>query len=165
MKSLVAFFSLTGNTRKVAEAIFHALPDEKDLKTLAEVTYPEDYDLVFIGFPVMQFGPPREVRKFAREHPGLKKVALFVTHAMPAGSTDPFQKEMLERELGRCRELFPDVAGFFHCQGELAEKTAEELIASGIPMLAEFAAMRPLTIGHPDPAELGAARRFALQMG
>ena len=51
--------------------------------------------------------------------------------------------------------------GLFHCQGELAEKTADELMATNIPMLMDFAGMRSLTIGHPDPEELEQAQSFA----
>lgn len=32
MKSLVIYFSQTGNTKKVAEAIYEALPQPKELK-------------------------------------------------------------------------------------------------------------------------------------
>jgi len=164
VKFLVTYFSVTGNTRKVAETIFHALPGEKELKALGEVISLEGYDRVFIGFPVMQFGPPREVRKFAQSLAGGKRVALFVTHAMATGTDDPVQRKMLETELGKCRDLFPDAVGFFHCKGELSVKTASELTETGIPMLMEFAGMRPLTLGHPTTDELYQARIFALSV-
>jgi flavodoxin len=37
MKAIVAYFSETGNTRKVAEAIYEEIQFEKDIKQLAEV--------------------------------------------------------------------------------------------------------------------------------
>ena len=103
MSYLVTYFSQTGNTRKVAEAIFEVIPGKKILKPIDEVDTLDGYDLAFIGFPIMQFGPPMTVKKFIGEHATGKKIALFITHAMPPVSEDPQQKAMLERELDKCR--------------------------------------------------------------
>jgi flavodoxin len=163
MKYLVTYWSQTGNTKRVAEAIFDVLPKEKHIQPFAEVSTLDGFDLIFIGFPVMQFGPPGIVKKFLSTHVNGKKIALFITHAMFSNSEDPQQQAMLEKELENCRSACKggEIAGFNHCQGELSQKTANELVESGIPMLAEFAAMRPLTIGHPDEMELAQAQAFA----
>lgn len=58
MKSTVIYFSQTGNTRKVAEAIAGALPGTVTLADLASAPEPGDADVVFIGMPVVRFGPP-----------------------------------------------------------------------------------------------------------
>ena len=76
MKILIAFFTRTGNTRKVAEAIHAALPGETELAPLESVETLEGYDLVFIGFPVMQFGPPAVVRNFINVKAAGRKIAL-----------------------------------------------------------------------------------------
>jgi len=164
MKYLVIYYSKTGNTRKVAGAIYDALPGEKRIKPMNEIHTPEENDLMFIGFPIMQFGPPARASQFISRHAAGKKIALFVTHAMPCMSDDPNQEAMLEKELNRCRAACSksQLLGLFHCQGELSEDIARELIASGNPLLMEFAGMRPLTIGHPDPEELEQARIFAV---
>ena len=163
MKYFVTYWSQTGNTRKVAEAIFDSLPVEKTIKPFDEANPIDRFDLTFIGFPIMQFGPPPAVKKFINEYGAGKRIALFITHAMPSVSADPQQKAMLEKELERCRSACSksELVGLFHCQGELSEKTAKELLASNIPMLMEFAGMRPLTIGHPNQEELEQARNFA----
>jgi menaquinone-dependent protoporphyrinogen IX oxidase len=164
MKYLVTYWTQTGNTKKIAEAIFSALPGDKTIKPFDEVDTFEGFDLTFIGFPVMQFGPPLAARKFIAAHAADKKIALFVTHAMLTGSDDPQQKAMLEKELDKCSTACSksELIGFFHCQGELSEKIANEIMATNIPMLMEFAGMRPLTIGHPDVDELEQARKFAV---
>jgi flavodoxin len=163
VKYLVTYWTQTGNTKKVAEAIFDVVPGEKIMKPIDEVETLDGFDLAFIGFPVIQFGPPAAVKKFIGEHAAGKKIALFITHAMLSESEDPQKKAMLARELDKCRAACSksELAGLFHCRGELAEKTAGELMATNFPMLMEFAAMRPLTIGHPDPEELEQARNFA----
>ena len=47
---LVTYQSQTGNTKKVATAIFDALPEPKEVKPIREVESLEDYDLIFLGF-------------------------------------------------------------------------------------------------------------------
>ena len=165
-KILVTFYSQTGNTVRVAEAIFEAVRGEKIILPMDQVDSLDGYDLIFIGFPVMQFGPPRILKKFLEERVAEKRVALFVTHAMFSNSSDPQQSEMLEKELERCRAACSrsELAGFFHCQGELSEKTANDLLASNMPALKEFAAMRSYTIGHPNEDELTEAQNFARQI-
>jgi hypothetical protein len=165
MQLLVTYYSVTGRTARVAQSIYDFLPAEKailPLEAVGEIPYA---DLVFIGFPVMQFGPPAPVKKLAPLFAG-KKIALFITHALANENDDPKLSEMLEKEIGRCRSLFAgsEILGLFHCQGELAEQTANELISSGIPMLAEFGGMRSLTVGHPTKEELTRARSFAAEM-
>ncbi len=111
----------------------------------------------------MHFGVPRAVKDFLREIPEGTAIALFVTHAM---YEDPGQMIMLNRELEKCRSVVKEenLAGFFHCRGALSPATAEELRATGIPMLMGFAAMQPLTEGHPSMEELDNARNFALSL-
>jgi flavodoxin len=163
MKYLVTYWSLTGNTKKVAEAIFEAIPGEKELKTLEEVETLNGFDLIFIGFPIMQFGLPQAAKKFIAAHADDKMIAVFVTHAMFSQSDDQQQQFLLARELDKCRAACSksNLIGLFHCQGELSEKTANELLASHIASLMEFAAMRPRTVGHPNQDELKQAQNFA----
>jgi flavodoxin len=166
MKTLVTYWSQTGNTRKIAEAIYETLSCEKEIKSFDEVDSLEGFDLTFIGFPVMQFGPPVQAKKFIATKAKGKTIALFVTHATLSASDNPSQQDLLEKELNRCRAACSqsDLVGMFHCQGELSEKMANELHGSGISMLMEFAALRTLTIGHPDEQEIEQAKDFSLKM-
>jgi len=166
MNILVTYWSQTGNTRKIAEAIYKSISCTKELKTFEEVESCEGFDLIFIGFPVMQFGPPQAARKFIASRAAGKSIALFITHAMFSESKDPAQQAMLAKELDKCTSICSkaNLRGLFHCQGELSEKITSELLATGIPILSEFAAMRPGTIGHPDRYEVEEARNFARMM-
>jgi flavodoxin len=160
MKALVVYFSQSGQTKKVADAIFEALTCDKEIAELGEVSSLEDYDLSFIGFPVIVFGPAPQAKEFMQNNAGGKKVALFVTHAAPKG------EEGLEEWLDKCREAASgtDLHGVFDCQGELAEQIAEFLMKSDNPMLQEFGRHRPDTLGQPDEASLARAGEFARQM-
>ena len=51
------YMSQTGNTKKIAEAIYDAIPQPKEIKRVEEVTSLEGYDLSFLGFPTLRFGP------------------------------------------------------------------------------------------------------------
>lgn len=163
---LVTYFSVTGNTRRVAEAIHMSIPGEKQLLEMGLVPPGKDYDLVFAGFPVMQFRPPREAIQFFKGlNPG-QNLAIFVTHAMFPGPEDQAMSDMLEGVLRKCRSAAPQttLTGFFHCRGELAEPTARMLSESGIVLLQQFAALRPDTLGHPDLVDLDNAGRFGSEV-
>ena len=166
MKLLVTYYSRTGNTRKVAEAIYAALPGEKSIAPIDQISSVQDFTLVFLGFPIQQFGVPRPVQSFIKNYLSGMPVALFVTHAIITESTDLIQRTMLEKELEKCRAacIQTDFRGMFHCQGELSEQMAREMINTGIPMLAGFAQMRSLTTGHPDQQELMKAASFAREI-
>lgn len=165
MKALVCYVSKTGNTRKVAEAIAGALGCEKELRPLESAGELKGYDLVFLGFPVWEFGPADPAREFLETKVAGAKLALFVTHAMPSAGEPPVVK-MLDRILGRSRRMAQgaNVLGVFHCRGELSAQMAESMGKSDNPLLQHFAASRPETLGHPDGGELEAAREFARRM-
>jgi flavodoxin len=88
MKVIVAYFSWSGNTRKIAEAIFQEIQEEKEIKELNEIDGLEGYDFAFVGFPIHGFGAPEEAQSFLEKHCRGKKIALFVTHGAPEHSED-----------------------------------------------------------------------------
>ena len=120
MKVLVTFWTQTGNTRKIAEAIFDGLLCKKEIKAFDEVDTLDGFDLTFIGFPVMQFGPPYAAKKFIAAHAPGKTIALFLTHATPSNSDDQAQQELLIKELDNCRSVCSDtnLMDIYHCMGE-----------------------------------------------
>ena len=64
MKVLIAYHSVSGNTRKVAEAIFKEIKAEKEMLPLSEVKDLKGYDLSFIGFPIHAYGPSKDAKEF-----------------------------------------------------------------------------------------------------
>ncbi|HEY3420254.1 MAG TPA: flavodoxin family protein [Methanomassiliicoccales archaeon] len=157
MKTLVAYMSVSGNTKAVAEAIFEEIRGEKEIQSVDNVTGLEEYDLVFVGFPVQQFGTPDLMKEFLRTKVNGKRIALFITHAMPPGM------DQLKGILSRCQAAAAGtiLVGTFDCQGELAKDVADHLLASPNKNLQEFGRMRDVTTGHPDMGEIEAARSFA----
>jgi hypothetical protein len=157
MKSTVVYFSQSGNTKKVADAIASALPGEVALANLSEAPPLEGSDVVFVGMPLLRFTAPPEVCSYLREACAGRRVALFVTHAAP--------EEMPELGpwLQSCRASASgtELAGFFNCQGQLAEPVRRFMADSGDPMLVGFAALAEGALGQPDELRLERARAFA----
>jgi flavodoxin len=160
MNVLVAYYTQTGNTKKVAEAIYEEIAETKEIKEIGAVESLEARDLSFIGFPIMAFGPAKPAKQFLEAHAAGKRVALFITHASPEDS------ELLGEWLGACRQAAAgaDLVGVFNCQGELAESIAGLLAQSDDPQLRAFADGRSETLGQPDEARLERARAFAREM-
>jgi flavodoxin len=160
MKVIVAYMSLTGNTKKVAEAIFKEIQEEKEIKELSEIENIEKYDIAFVGFPVHSFGPPEDIKNFLDKHTKDKNLALFITHAMPRGM------EMLEGIIAKCKEPASEanLIGTFDCQGALDENLAHKLLNHSDPQMQKFGAMREMTLGHPDVNEIENAQLFAREI-
>ena len=157
MKVLVGYMSQTGNTKKVAEAIFSQIQADKEIKPLDQINSLEGYDLAFIGLPMQGFAPANDAKVFLEQHSPGKKLALFVTHAVP----EDFEE--LPGWLDKCKAAAAagNLIGCFDCQGELSEPIAEMLKQSGDPKMVGFGNMRPATMGQPDESRLERARAFA----
>ena len=157
MKVLVAYMSSTGNTKKVAEAIYGEIPSEKEIKPIADVQDVSGYDLVFLGFPVHQEGPDKKAKQMMERHCTKgRKVALFITHAAPEDEPE------LPEHLAKFKQAAAasDLVGLFDCQGELA---------GGVKLIMKISPSKKLrrqaktdnSKGQPDGARLDRARNFA----
>jgi flavodoxin len=158
VKALVAYMSSTGNTRKVAEAIYGALTCDKDIKPIQEVKDIANYDLTFLGFPTHQFGPDKKAIEFLATHCNEgRQVALFVTHAAPSSAP----------ELADWMAKFKDAAkganvvGFFECQGQLS-KGVERMLKIWPNKEIRFFAKNHNSQGQPDESALKRAQEFAM---
>jgi flavodoxin len=157
MKVLVAYMSQTGNTKKVAEAIFEEIHAEKEIKELKDLDGLEGHDLYFVGCPIQGYGPAHPAKVFLEQHTAGKDIVLFITHASPEDS------EHLPPWLDACRAAAAgaNIVGLFNCRGELDEKVSDFMKKSDDPQLAAWADMRDETLGQPDAARLERARVFA----
>jgi len=157
MKALVAYMSKTGNTKKVAEAIFEALDCEKEIMPVEQVADISGYDLSFLGFPVQRFGPDPKTVRLLQQHcqPG-RDVALFITHAAPED-----EAQLPEWLAGfRTAAARANIVGIFDCQGQLSKGTKR--IMSILPMRGlRQMAKRDNSQGQPDATRLARARAFA----
>ena len=95
-RTLVTYFSKTGNTKKIADAIYTTLAGNKAIKPVNELQEQEieEYSLIFIGFPVYSHSIPFPLEGILRNIPPNKKIALFSTHGSLTGSR--LSREALE---------------------------------------------------------------------
>jgi flavodoxin len=147
--------SRTGNTKKVAKAIYDAIPQPKEIKWVEDVESLEGYDLSFLGFPMHNFGPDKQAKAFLETHVKDRVIALFITHMAPEDA--PSLQGWLQKY--RDAAVGANIIGVFDCQGQ----------ASGsirIIMLIPLAFMRKADTsqGQPDAARLERARAFANEM-
>ena len=160
MKTLVAYFSQTGNTKKIAEAIFDEITGEKDIKDIKYVSNFDGYDLIFVGSPEMEFNIPKNVTNLISENVADKNMAFFMTHAVPEGF------ESIKSWTGSIEDFAAsgNFLGTFECQGELAQHVYDMLINSGNPEMKGFAEMSLAGKGQPDETSVQKAREFAKEI-
>jgi len=154
-KTLVTYFSRTGNTQLVAEAIFGALTGDKMILPIDQAGDLAPYGLLFVGFPVQTHSVPYPVETFLKAVPEGKKIALFSTHGSVAGSS--LSREALEYAsvlVARAKLI-----GTFSCRGKVSMKALEVLMQS--PEHEAWADMAASASTHPDASDLEDARAFA----
>jgi flavodoxin len=154
-KILVTYLSLTGNTKKVAEAIFDALEGDKTIKTIAEAQNLDIYDIIFIGFPVHSHSVPFKAEELIKRIPAGKKIALFSTHGSLTGSR--LSREALE--YASVLASSSKILGTFACRGKVSLQAMEMLSKS--PEHKAWVEMAASAQTHPDDNDLEDARSFA----
>lgn len=156
MKVLVTYLSNTGNTRKVAEAIFEEIKDEKEMVPIDMVDSIDGYDITFLGFPIKQMGPDKKTKKFLNKHCiDNRNIVLFITHAAPEDSPDlPPMLDKFRNEASKA-----NIVGMFDCQGELS-KTIKRIMAIMPNADLRRWAKEDNSFGQPDETRIERARVF-----
>lgn len=152
---LIAYYSLTGNTEEVAAAIFGGLPEPKSMKRIADVRSLDEYDIIFIGFPVHSHSIPVPVEKFLRGIPKNKKIALFSTHGSHQGSR--LSREAIEYAVVVSSQA--KLISTFSCRGKVSPQALEVLGRS--PEHEAWTEMAASARTHPNEHDLEDAANFA----
>lgn len=158
MKALVVYHSETGNTKKVADAIYDAISGEKELKDVGSVTDLDGYDLVFLGFPVQSGKPSKKAMDLLESNSVKAKLALFCTQGALKDS------DFALGALGHAEKLCgtANIVGSFNCQGEVAAKILEAV--SQKPELKSWLKDARQSGGHPNQSDLQQASQFAKEI-
>ena len=161
MKILVTYYSKTGNTKKVAEAIYKALDlkalglEDKEIMPVREVGDTKEYALIFCGFPVYAHSVPVPVQKFIKTLKPGTKLALFSTHGSKTDGQMP--KEAIHHAVGLAKGV--NVLGSFTCRGKVAPEIIDDLMSK--PEHRAWALEAQSAHDHPDQADLEDAHVFA----
>jgi len=167
MKVLVAYYSMSGNTEKLARAIHDEASKnhESYLKKVDEVEakWLDKHDVLFIGSPTHAGELSAPVKKFLTGLPQSPrfKVAAFITHASPDRvdyekcfkAFEAFGKEKGFKLLGCC-----------DCQSRLAPEIQPYVKEARKASDAEFDEMMKSIEKRPNAADLRNARGFVRQM-
>jgi flavodoxin I len=167
MKVLVTYFSMSGNTEKLAKAIHDEAGKnhESYLKKVDEVEpkWLNKHDVLFVGSPTHASELSAAAKKFMTGLPKSPKlkVAAFITHASPDRADydkcykafEAFAKEKGFTLLGCC-----------DCQAKLAPEIQPYVKEARKASDAEFAEMMKNLDKRPNAADLRNARKFAREM-
>jgi flavodoxin len=157
VKVLVAYMSKTGNTRKVAEAMFEEIADEKEIKPIDEVESIEGYDVTFLGFPIHMDGPDKKAARILEKHCiNDRNVVLFITHGAPEDSPD--MPPALDKFRQAARHA--NMVDMFDCQGQLDKNTKRIMSILPDARLRQCARLDN-SQGQPDKTRLDRARAFS----
>ncbi len=154
-KILVTYFSRTGNTKKIAEAIHDSIGQDAVVLPLDKVEDLGPYSLVFIGFPVQSHSVPYQAELFLKKIPPGKKIALFSTH----GSLPGMQLSRQALEYASILAAKAKLLGTFACRGKVSMQALEVLGRS--PEHEEWADMAASANTHPDEHDIADAKAFA----
>ena len=154
-RKLVTYQSRTGNTKKIAEAIYKALPEPKEIKPIKEATSLEDYDLVFLGFPVHGEGPNPKAKTYLKNNTKGKQIALFITHAAPEDAPE------IPASIQKFKDaaIGADIVDVFHCQGQLSRIIKTVMSVMPNPQIREWA-RKDTSKGQPNAGRLEKAAIF-----
>lgn len=176
MKILVAYFSETGNTRRIAEAIGEeatAGGHDVHIKTVAGISASQldKYDVVFLGSTCHSSDLAAPVKKVLKSMPeGSRfKLAGFVTHSTFMPEAGALQKKMYERWAGKCPATFEtlskkkriDFLSFFHCQGAPSPQIEAFIRGKVIPDEKQWDEYIADARKHPTAEDIEAAKEFA----
>jgi len=159
MNILVAYYSETGNTRKVAEAVLSGLRHtQKTVLPIDQVDDPGKYDLIFCGFPVQHHSIPAKMTHFLQRIPPGKKIALFATHGSLRGGEKAVSAFYTALSLSKGRTIL----GTFGCRGQVQFQMLDFWMEK--PHERAWAQEAQSASGHPDATDLDDARAFAETM-
>ena len=121
MKSLVVYSSLTGNTKKVAEAIAEALHPGCDIHKVEDNPAADGYDLVAVGYWVDKGTADAKAAKYLQSLKN-SKVAIFAT--LGAEPDSPHAADSLNKGAALL-DSSNELVGKFICQGKIDPKVIE----------------------------------------
>jgi len=159
MKVLIAYLSESGNTGKLANAIFEGIESsDKEILSIKDVAGVEDYNVIFIGFPVQSHSVPAKVEAFVKTLPDGQKVAYFATHGSMRGG------EMAVTAFYHALTISKNavILGTFGSRGEVKQSIIESLLQK--PEHRGWALEAQGAAGHPDAADLEDGKDWARNM-
>jgi flavodoxin len=168
MKAMIIYLSQTGNTEKIASAIYEevSLSNETVLCKLDEVDPDsiDTYDQVFIGSPIHAGTIAKEIQDFLKKLPRLPgmRLAGFITHAATAYPKQTLE-QMSQPFVDICRDKDMEYLGCFNCQGYLADFMHETVQKMQNASDEEWQEKVKRMTGHPNANDEADVKAFAIK--
>ena len=174
MKILVTYYSETGNTEKIAKAIYEEASKDHDtsFKRLdeLEVSDLDNYDLVFLGSACHSSNLARPVLNFIKKisEPSKFKLAGFVTHAVYLPNENEEITASHNKWAGNCVKTFESLQEekgiefleFFSCMGAPSPPVEEFIQTSVIPNEEVYNQYIEIVRKHPNEEDEQNAKEF-----
>jgi flavodoxin len=158
MKIGLLYYSETGNTEKIAKALFSVCGEKTELASIPQVSKEKfgDYDLIILGMPIFGDNMPEPVKNFLNENDlKEKRIALFYTHAAPMNHSCPQTFLTLMQNYFREKKAF--FVGSWHCRGENKNLEVLAWLKKNSPDVYELAVTAK---GKPDGNDLENAKHW-----
>jgi len=159
MRSLVVYSSRTENTKKVAEAIYEVLPEEKLIFPVEKAPESSGFDFIAIGYWVNRGDVDALAQSYMKKLDG-QTVGLFLT--LGAYPDSEHGKKAVEKGKELCRDA--NVVGTFICQGKVDSKLLERMSKAGVAMTPEREARLREAAKHPNEEDLKNAKSTFLKI-
>lgn len=162
MKAAVVYSTLTGNTKKIAEAVQAGLGEGAELFDVKSAPDVSAYDLVAVGFWVDRGHPDQKAMDFMKSVTGKKVFSFFTLGAKPA-SAHAYKCAYTAADYygAGCEQV-----GVWFCQGAIDPKLIERMrqMPAGGPHTSspETEARWAAAASHPDAADCAAATEAAI---
>jgi len=179
LKILVVYYSETGNTEKIAKAIYEEVSKDHDvhLKKVNDVTADtlNNYALVFLGSACHSAdlaAPVKRILEALPESPDFK-LAGFFTHST-ALPNEGFEgaSELYEKWAGKCstsfekisREKLIEFKGYYHCVGAPSPEIEKFIHRTILPSAHRWEEYIKEARKHPTPEDIQGAKEFAQEV-
>lgn len=147
MKTLIVYSSQSGNTKKLAEAVYNELTGEKSISPVENNPNIDDFELVIVGFWLAGGKPDPASTKYL-ENLSPCKLFLFATHGAAPQSGHAQNAMQAARNLASACQ----VVGTFNCQGEVSADLLAKVQKKEVPP--PWINDAPAAAGHPDESDI-----------
>ena len=176
MKVLVAYYSETGNTEKIAKAIYDEVSMRRraDLKRVEEITADifNDYDFVFLGSACHSSdlaNPAKRILSSVSDSPNFKLAGFFTHATYPAANHNKDRNLLFNKWAAKCitslhevsKEKQIDYKGYFNCQGAPSPPLQEFIRREIVTAPDAWEEYIEEVMKHPTPEDLEKAKEFA----
>ena len=162
MKSLVVYSSLTGNTKKIAEAVCHVMPDCRIVPVEDAPTDLESYGLIAVGWWASKGAPDAKTREWLK---GVKNCRLVFFGTLGAKPDSDHAKDcMAQAERSALEPARGNiVCGSWMCQGKIDPKIIEVMRKLDLEVHRELLhdpSRLEEAASHPDDCDCRKAQAF-----